>query len=1343
MPGLSAESSDSQKWRRYWLNRFMPWLATFLLIALAGSTLLERWARSQKQTQLIASQQSWLNLARRELGQALAEAATNLESLAGPDEMTAVFEAPLGSASLAQERYLHFMERRRVFDRMQILDDRGNERFRINMNHGLPTLVPAAQLRNLSTDDEFIYANRLSFGQIYLSPPVIQTERGQIVEPQKPVLRLAMSLFGAHRERRGVVVLNLLAEPLFERLRSTGNGTAEFWMLDRHGNWLMGGLPENRFNQMRHQGISVDKAHPHAWKALQATESGVFSGDGELWVYEHIMPLTLPASLGVGNAYTRLPLISSDDPYRWTLVARYDRSQLAAEMTSITTMRWISLALASLLGIGLAALIATLQLREARRSKTLRPGLPTFAAMLDALPQPALLLDQEGRCLHANPGWQRWMGPGAEAAGDGWLHMIQLEDRTGFDARRQTDTPQAWSVAECRLVNTLGATLWARCEATPLGLDLHMPLQWLSWHDLTTSTRQLQTVTAAKEMLEGVVNGSADMIAALDLGFGFSLFNRAFRDEFHGLYGIELAIGDNLLECLRHRPRDRGELLMLWGRALQGEVFSVRQSLGDDAGRKRYDISFSPCRAHSGELIGAVQIVRDVTEIARMQSSIARSEELLRATFTGSLDAIFVFEVAKDEAWQIVDFILVEANPNALRLIGAERESAINQPLSALFPPSLARQLIAQYREVVESGTFISEELELNTPELPIGWLQQQVIPLSNGVAVTARDTSARKIAEHRLTERDAMQRAILNSAAYAIISTDKEGTIVFFNKAAENMLGHSADRLVGKATPALFHVPEELVRHAVKVSEALGRPVEPGLESMMFQTQANGMEMGEWTYIHKDGHRFPVLLSITPVRDEQGNVTGYVGIAIDISRQKAFEAERDRLIAVIEHLPDVVGIADLKGNQLYMNPAGLRLLGFSSIEELTSHHITDHHPDWTNRLIMQTGIPTAQAQGSWTGETQWLDKTGKVHDTLQTIIAPLQNGKPVGFTATIAHDLSEIKTIESRLMRNEVRLNAILEGVQDAVVTVSCAGEIDSVNPAVVDVFGYGPHELIGHRLEQIVPESLPELLERRAALASQQPRHNHSLHLETTGRHKDGGTIELEVLIGDSAAEATPVYILVLRDVTANKRHERQLQETIGELRTAQQLVIDTNAKLQQANAELKRMVNQDGLTKVANRRFFDQTLLAEWQRSARNGSFLTLLMIDVDYFKRYNDSYGHQAGDECLKRVAGVLVNAASRPSDFVARYGGEEFAMILPETDLGGAAIVTHRIRDLLQHEAIPHAFSATGSFITLSIGQATVIPLSGVNPEYLVSAADQALYTAKAKGRNQVVLAGAG
>jgi diguanylate cyclase (GGDEF)-like protein/PAS domain S-box-containing protein len=175
----------------------------------------------------------------------------------------------------------------------------------------------------------------------------------------------------------------------------------------------------------------------------------------------------------------------------------------------------------------------------------------------------------------------------------------------------------------------------------------------------------------------------------------------------------------------------------------------------------------------------------------------------------------------------------------------------------------------------------------------------------------------------------------------------------------------------------------------------------------------------------------------------------------------------------------------------------------------------------------------------------------------------------------------------------------------------------------------------------------------------------------------------------------------------------------------------------KIVQLQKELEVLSYQDSLTSLANRRLFDTIFQVEWAKARALGHPLSMILVDVDFFKRYNDHYGHVRGDECLRRVAKVLDEAASRSRDLCARFGGEEFVIVLPETDEAAALNVAERCRRMLAKEAIPHDQSDVGPSLTVSMGVATIVPGAHDDPDRFIDLVDRRLYLAKATGRDRI------
>jgi len=209
---------------------------------------------------------------------------------------------------------------------------------------------------------------------------------------------------------------------------------------------------------------------------------------------------------------------------------------------------------------------------------------------------------------------------------------------------------------------------------------------------------------------------------------------------------------------------------------------------------------------------------------------------------------------------------------------------------------------------------------------------------------------------------------------------------------------------------------------------------------------------------------------------------------------------------------------------------------------------------------------------------------------------------------------------------------------------------------------------------------------------------------------------------------------------ELVARVRSALRLKQEIDGRKAREQELIEIKRQLEEANKLLMRIALLDGLTGVANRRHFEEVLNNEWKRALRRNMPLSLLMIDIDFFKLYNDTCGHLAGDECLKKVAKKIKANLKRAGDLAARYGGEEFAVILPDTDARGAAVVAERIRQGIVNLKIIHPASHVSKYVTVSLGGAAVIPSPNSSPQQLISVADKALYQAKQGGRNRVEIA---
>lgn len=310
--------------------------------------------------------------------------------------------------------------------------------------------------------------------------------------------------------------------------------------------------------------------------------------------------------------------------------------------------------------------------------------------------------------------------------------------------------------------------------------------------------------------------------------------------------------------------------------------------------------------------------------------------------------------------------------------------------------------------------------------------------------------------------------------------------------------------------------------------------------------------------------------------------------------------------------------------------------------------------------------------------------------------------------------------------------LKSIVNDFGDGLVVVDRSGKFVIFNPMAESILGVGPIEgpveewpaRFGvFRPDATTPlpaEEIPLVRALRGEssddvdLFIRNPRHPDGVFISANGRPLRDHTGN--VLGG----------VVAFRDVTARTRMELALEMRSRELEAAQ--------------ARLERLVTVDGLTGVTNRRYFDEHMTNEWKRARRDRTMVAVAMIDVDFFKSFNDALGHQAGDTCLQTVAKTIDRHLRHPADFVSRYGGEEFAVVLPNTDEIAARTVAERLRARVEDLGIRHPASAASPVVTISVGVATALPELEPAPDALIEKADQALYRAKNEGRNRVVLA---
>lgn len=331
------------------------------------------------------------------------------------------------------------------------------------------------------------------------------------------------------------------------------------------------------------------------------------------------------------------------------------------------------------------------------------------------------------------------------------------------------------------------------------------------------------------------------------------------------------------------------------------------------------------------------------------------------------------------------------------------------------------------------------------------------------------------------------------------------------------------------------------------------------------------------------------------------------------------------------------------------------------------------------------------------------------------TIVFAFASFVSLGFINLVNQDLN------ARQREAAENLGTIFNASPSAVLLVRQSdGCVTAVNASFTTLTGYLSGDIVGRAARNLAVwvsnqdrEAIFGLLQANRACDA----------TEIEWRCADGRALTVAVFAKVILLQGEPHALCVAQDVSESRKMSQQIAQLVQELKAQRDYAL--------ANAI------QDDLTGLTNRRGLDEALRREFYRLKRSNGHLSALMLDVDYFKKFNDTYGHVAGDECLRAVAGVLKASVKRVPDVVARYGGEEFVILLADTEFNGAILVAERIRAAVARLAIPHANSGAAPFVTVSIGTVTVAADQLATPECVVELADQALYVAKTNGRNRV------
>ncbi|MCK5336349.1 MAG: diguanylate cyclase [Gammaproteobacteria bacterium] len=566
------------------------------------------------------------------------------------------------------------------------------------------------------------------------------------------------------------------------------------------------------------------------------------------------------------------------------------------------------------------------------------------------------------------------------------------------------------------------------------------------------------------------------------------------------------------------------------------------------------------------------------------------------------------------------------------------------------------------------------------------------------------------------LSESEHYQQSLIENMMDGVITTDNKGFILSFNPAAEKIFGYKASEAIGKNVSMLMPDKEALQHdsHINRYTKELASNV------IGINREIEGRR--------KNGSTFPIdiTLSDTKRKNQQIFTAVFRDISTRVTAQLQLRSEKELLENILINTNDAYLTVDNDWVITYVNPVSESLLDIKP-EEVIGLDLHEALPD-----IISMFYKILRATFSTQKEHHATALYGPTMKHLEAHACPFTEGVILSLRDTTERIKSEdklrqaieIETRNEEKVIHAAELTSYMKAINEhAIVSITdAAGLILQVNNKFCEVSGYTQDELLGHDHRIINSGTHPKayFAELWATIAS-----GKKWHGEVCNRAKDGSLYWVDSAVVPLKDQHGNIerYISVRIDITESKHREAEINKAISELAVA--------------NKKLEKISRVDGLTQIANRRCFDETLENELARQSRFNTPLTLVLCDIDFFKKYNDSYGHPEGDSCLKQVAQSISSDFSRAGDLVARYGGEEFAIILSNTDKETALTLTERMRENIEQLRIKHKGSSISENVTISIGVTTVIPDKNTTANILIKKADKALYKAKEKGRNNV------
>lgn len=731
------------------------------------------------------------------------------------------------------------------------------------------------------------------------------------------------------------------------------------------------------------------------------------------------------------------------------------------------------------------------------------------------------------------------------------------------------------------------------------------------------------------------------------------------------------------------------------------------------------------------------QLANAINSMAlRLQQSLAQTKEELQGSK----------ELYRQVVQSQTDFIL-RSQPDTTITFAND---ALCQALGLTLPEVIGLQWLDFIVE--EDLKIVLEKIACLTPEQPqfinenqdqraegvVGytqWINQGIFNEKGElieIQSVGRDISALKETQLELRQSQKFIESIAEATPSLLYIYDHvKQSNAYSNRSVAEFLGYSPEEIktMGASLFANICHPEDLPRILAAIENC--------------QKLRDG-EILEIEYRVRDARqqwRWLLSRDLVFTRTETGQLWQTLGTAQDITQRKEAEIELERikafLASIVENIPDMVFVKDAENLRfLELNKAGEELIGYSKEEVLGKSDYDLFTPEQAEWFIQE------DRQVLLFGEVQ--DTPMEIIQTRHEDIRILHTKKiPICDASGQAQYLLGISADITDLLESQQRLQELARHIPGVIYQFRMRPDgtfhFPYASEGIRKIYGVSPEEVkedatpvfnvlhpdelagVSRSIYESAENLTPWYYEYRVCFAD--GRVIWVLGYATPRRESDGGTI----------------WHGYIKDITDRKEEEYSLIKAKERAETAEQTLQKAQIRLERFNKKLSQLIDIDGLTKIANRRCFNVRIKQEWRRLSRAQVPISLIMFDIDFFKNYNDRYGHPEGDMCLTKVAQTARKAASRPADLVARFGGEEFAVLLPETDTKGAIMVAEKIIQAISQLAIAHEASPIGGQITISLGISTQFPSKELISRTLIKQADRALYEAKRRGRNQYVV----